>query len=113
MKVIKKDGHILIADRVMVAQTFWRRLIGLLGRKGLGEREGLLLRPCAGVHCMGMRFPIDAVFLDKNNRVIKTANHLAPGFTACQKGAVAVLELKAGLMKEKNIALGDRLIFIE
>ena len=41
---------------------------GLLGRDGLEQGEGLLLRPASSIHTFFMRFPIDAVFLDREPR---------------------------------------------
>src|SRR5437667_363339 len=44
---------------------------GLLGRDRLEPGEGLLLRPASAVHTFFMRFPIDAVFLDRGLVVLR------------------------------------------
>ena len=69
---------------------------GLLGRSELRPGEGLLLRPASAIHTFFMRFPIDAVFLDREWRVVGIADDVAPWRTAARKGAKAVLELPAG-----------------
>ncbi|MEI7880862.1 MAG: DUF192 domain-containing protein, partial [bacterium] len=48
----------------MVADTFWKRSIGLMGKPGLKAGQGLLLSPCGSIHTCFMRFPIDIIFLD-------------------------------------------------
>ena len=62
--VRKEDGTVVCADCV-VADSAWARSKGLLGRASLGEDEGILLRPGSSIHMFFMRFPIDAVFLDR------------------------------------------------
>jgi len=56
-----------------------------------------------------MRFPIDAVFLDRENRVLRIVEHLAPWRVAGCRGAKAVVELPAGEAARVGLAPGDRL----
>ena len=78
LKVINNNG-VLIGDRIEVADTFYSRLKGLLGRTGLEEGQGLLLVPCNSIHCIGMRFAIDAVFMDIDRKVIWIRENMEPG----------------------------------
>src|SRR4051812_50197469 len=71
------DGNV-VCEHCLLAETALARLRGLLGRSGLSSGEGMLLRPAASIHTAFMRFPIDAVFLDRENRVVKVAAELAP-----------------------------------
>ena len=99
-----------VGSRVIWAVGFWSRLRGLLGRLHLAAGEGCFLLPASSVHMMGMLFPIDVVFLDKENRVIKMAPHLSPWFgLAWARGARAVLELPVGTIQKYGIELGERL----
>ena len=100
----------LLADHVEQADTFFSRLLGLLGREALPEGHGLLLSPCAAIHCGGMKFPIDAIFLDGEFKVLRVAQHLARGERAAQKGAKHVLELPAGRAESFGLIAGQRLI---
>jgi len=56
-----------------------------------------------------MRFPIDAVFLDRELRVLRVVENLAPWRVAGCRGAKAVLELPAGEGARVRLAPGDRL----
>jgi uncharacterized protein len=83
---------------------------GLLGRRDLPSGEGILLKPASSVHMAFMRFPIDAVFLDRDLRVVKVASDLQPWRMAGSRGAKAVLEIPAGEAARRGLSVGDRLI---
>ncbi len=59
-----------------------------------------------------MRFPIDALFLDRSGRVVRAAERLRPWvpFVAA-RGAVEVVELRAGTIAQCGTQVGDDLIF--
>lgn len=94
--VVNTNNHLVLADKVMVADTFRLRLKGLLGRKALEAGEGLLLSPCSSIHCFGMKFAIDALFLDQDKKVLALYQWLEPGQRAQASRAKYVLELGAG-----------------
>jgi CheY-like chemotaxis protein len=60
-----------------------------------------------------MRFPIDAVFLDTDFRVVKLVQRLAPWRAASARRAKAVLELPAGECARRGLELDDRLVVLE
>jgi len=92
------------------ADTMWRRMKGLLGRGGLDPSEGLWIEPCNSIHMFFMRFPIDAVFLDKGMQVVRVHEDLRPWRMARGgKFAHSVVELPPGKAAFFNIRVGDRL----
>ena len=97
------------AERCAVAATPFRRMKGLLGRVGLDPGEGLLIRPTSSIHMFFMRFPIDAVFLDRELVVRKIVPTLRPWRIAL-RGAKSVVELPAGEAVRRGVAVGDRLL---
>src|SRR5262245_42763022 len=96
VSVSTREG-ISVARFTRVASSFAARLIGLLNRKSLHRQEGLLLSPGGSIHTLGMRFAIDAVFLDQQLQVLKLVARVRPW-----RGVIAprrtryVLELRAG-----------------
>ena len=99
-----------LGDRVEVADGFWTRLRGLLGRGGLEAGGGLLLTPCRGVHMLGMRFPLDVLLLDGGRRVVGVYRELAPGKRTRLHGeARHALELPAGTIERTGTREGDEL----
>lgn len=92
-----------------IANTFRSRLAGLLGRQSLPDNTGLILERCNAVHTIGMRFPIDVIFLNADRCVMSITSDLKPGrFARCQ-GANAVLECNAGVAASYGLSPGDAL----
>src|ERR671937_3071204 len=85
-----------VCERCVLADTALARMRGLLGRRELPSGEGILLRPASSVHMAFMRFPIDVLFVDGENRVVKIAAGLAPWKVAGARKAKAAVELTAG-----------------
>ena len=81
-----------------MAEDFWSRLRGLLGKKNLGFGEGLLLDPCKAVHSLGMGFSLEVIYLNQQNRVIH-ATILKPNrFSPYISNARQVLEVPLGTL---------------
>ena len=104
-------GKGVVAADVRAAHGVVSRTRGLMFRGNLGDGEALDIRPCGSIHMMFMRFPIDAVFYDRENRVTKVAQHLRPwtGIAMGGKGARGVIEMPAGAAGE--VRPGDLLEF--
>jgi uncharacterized membrane protein (UPF0127 family) len=102
------DGQIL-CDNCVLADTFWRRARGLLGRRSLTPGEGIVLRPEWSIHTFFMRFPIDVVFVDADQVVVKIVPRLRPWRTAVCRGAHEVVELAAGECERLGLQAGNRL----
>jgi hypothetical protein len=83
-----------------------------MGRSRLPETGGLLIPHCSGIHMMFMRFPIDAVFIDKKGVVVKIYRRLLPwiGMVPLVWGADKVAELPAGAVDRHGIKVGDQLL---
>lgn len=103
----REDGRV-VCESVVVADRMGRRLRGLLGRRALPRDQGLLLRPAWSIHTAFMRFPIDAVFLDHDQVVIRIEPGLRPFKTASCRGAREVVELSAGECERRGLSVGDR-----
>src|ERR687894_791859 len=108
--ILKRENGDVVCDRCVVADTPTSRLRGLLGRSELRPGEGLLLRPASAIHTCFMRFPIDAVFLDRDWRVVGISGDVRPWRAASSRGAKAVLELAAGESARLRLAPGDQLV---
>jgi protein-S-isoprenylcysteine O-methyltransferase Ste14/uncharacterized membrane protein (UPF0127 family) len=101
---------LLLADRLRSAHTHWTRLRGLLGTGRLESGQGLWIKPSNQVHMFGMRYAIDVVFLDDENRVLRMAHDLQPNRISPRvAGATSVLELPAGTLARVGLATGIRL----
>lgn len=105
MPWLLRDGDVLAA--VEVAESFSSRLRGLLGRDGLDG--ALLLRPARSVHTIGMRFPIDVAFCDRDLVVLSTTCLRPHRMTAPRRRAKVVVEAQAGAFERWGLRAGDAL----
>src|SRR5438128_4774317 len=87
VRVVAGEGTVVCA-RCEVAERMIPRMRGLLGRDGLGPGEGMLINPAPSVMTFFMRFPIDVVFIDKAQTIVKIAHSLGPWKTAGARKAV-------------------------
>ena len=101
----------VLADQLEVPSTFLGRGVGLMFRRRLEPGLGMWINPCNGIHMMFMRFAIDAVFLDRENRVKKVYPSLPPwwGVVWIEWGAHSVLELAAGSTAAFGLQRGDEI----
>ena len=100
-----RDGDVLAALEMM--ESFRERSVGLLGRDRVDG--ALLLRPARSVHTLGMRFPIDVAFCDRDLVVVRTVR-LRPGrLTRPSLRACCVIEAQAGAFERWQLRPGDRL----
>jgi uncharacterized membrane protein (UPF0127 family)/CheY-like chemotaxis protein len=104
----REDGRI-VCDSVTVADGALRRMRGLLGRRSLRPGEGIVLRPAWSIHTAFMRFPIDVVFLDAEQVVMRVEHALPPFKAASSRGAREIVELAAGECERKGLVPGDRI----
>ena len=56
-----------------------------------------------------MRFPIDAVWVDRELNVLEVSHDISPWRTAACKRAKGVVELAAGEARRGGVVTGDRL----
>jgi hypothetical protein len=88
----RSDGRTIL-DRLLVADGYWSRFVGLQFRRPLPINSGLLLVPCPAIHTCFVRFPLDLIWLDRNGRVVELRRNVAPWRTASgPKGTIAVVE---------------------
>jgi uncharacterized membrane protein (UPF0127 family) len=104
----------LVADKVEIADTWWARFKGLLGRASIGASEGLHIVPCNSIHMFFMRFPIDVAFLDGEGKLVKAVHGIKPWrATRMYLEAHSALELAPGTLSRCGVQEGDRLRFDE
>lgn len=110
--VANKSRWATLGDRILVADWWWQRLRGLLGRPPLQSGQGLLLTPCRAVHMAGMKYPLDVVFLDRDGIVVALYHSLLPRRrTRWHARAHSALELPAGTLAATGTQEGDTLLY--
>lgn len=110
MPVINLTKKTWLATKVRKADNFLTRLVGLLKRKTLGPEEALWLMPSKGIHTIGMKFPIDVIFLNRRNIVQSIIPEMAPyRISGVHFTSYSVLELPNGTIRKSRTEIGDQL----
>jgi len=109
MQIINQSKKTILAEEVLLADTFVKRMVGLLlHNKPLKSGQALILKPCNCVHTFFMRFSIDCLFVDKQKKVIKALHNLLPfRITPLYLSSQLVIELPAGTILSSATQEGD------
>ena len=100
-----------MASKVVKADDYEARSLVLLGRTSMKPEEGLWIVPCPMIHTFFMKFPIDVLFLDAGQKVVRVIENLKPWrVSPWVFAARSVLELAGGALKG-SVQVGDELEF--
>ena len=124
MKITNKIRKTVIANKTEKAGNFLAKGLGLMFRGGIGEDEGLLMefgRPSKNytIWMLGMRFPIDIIFIGEDRKVTDVYSNVPPlSFRPSTwkvykptKPVKWILELRSGRCKGSGTKVGDILDF--
>ncbi|MDD2400921.1 MAG: DUF192 domain-containing protein [Clostridia bacterium] len=112
MNLIITKNNTIIGENIVLADTFWLRLAGLIPKKNLQQGEGLLIRPCRQIHTWFMSFPIDVIFLNKGNQIVHLIPEMKPRkLSPFIKQGLQVLELPSASITVHELKIGDKLVF--
>jgi uncharacterized membrane protein (UPF0127 family) len=109
--VYNKTRETFVATETILADSYLRRLIGLLGKTNRWAQvgRGLWIVPSSGVHTIGMLFPIDLIFLSKEKEVVHVEEYVRPfRISKVSLKAQSVLELPAHTIYRSGTRVGDR-----
>lgn len=107
VKNVTRD--VSLGSDIIIADTSATRRTGLLKHQTLEPGQGLLIVPCEGVHTIGMKFPIDVVFLNKKKKILKIRPDMGKWRMSLCLRAHSVLELPSGMVDKTGTRVGDEL----
>jgi uncharacterized protein len=108
------DRDTVLATNAKLAASFASRFLGLMGRKGVEEGGGLLIKSSSSIHSFWMRFRFDAIYMDNDGRVVKVVREMKPWrMSFGGRGAKHVLELPGGVAERTGTEPGDTLAFAD
>lgn len=99
------EGRVLASAEIAASRRQRRR--GLIGRRNLSG--AMVLAPCSWVHTIGMSFPLDVAYLDRDGVVIKTVQMERSRVGAPVLRARSVVEAERGAFARWGLRVGDRL----
>lgn len=108
MKITNCSKNTVLAHSARIAETLRDRLVGLLDRQSLQAGEALVITRCNSIHMFFMKFAIDAVFIDANNRVVGLVENIKPyRLSPIFFKARQVIELPAGTIEASRTDILD------
>ena len=102
-------NHKITGFNVLFARNFFERAGGLIVHKKINATDAFLIKPCNSVHTLMMRYAIDVVYLDINNRILKICSNMLPNRLSLCLRAKSVFELNAGASTVLGLSVGDLL----
>lgn len=112
MRLVNLDTNEIIAEQVLVANTFWKRLKGLMFTKSLNPGTCLHILPCRSIHTFFMNYAIDVLHLDSNQRIVGIESCIQPKKLGVRiPHTVSVVELEAGSIAQTKTKIGQAVQF--
>ena len=109
VRVVNRTRGSVLAERAELADNYWTRFMGLMGRRELPAGSGLVLKPGGGIHMWFMRIPLDVIHVDKHDHVTHVLRGIKPWrFGPLFVGNKCAVELPAGTANATQI--GDEIV---
>ena len=108
--IVNVTRNAVIASRFKIAQDPWARMKGLLGVRDFPQGEALVITHCQSIHMFFMKFPIDVIFCDRQNKVVGLCERLKPFYLSpiFFKASYAI-ELPSGIIASSKTQVGDQI----
>src|SRR5437763_15952011 len=108
VRVTNRTRGIVLAEHAELADNFWTRFWGLMGRRELPPGSGLVLQPGGGIHMWFMRIPLDVIHVDKQDCVTHVLRGIKPWrFGPLFVGDKRAIELPVGTADSTRV--GDQI----
>lgn len=113
-RVINTTRRTALAEETEFARSPWARFRGLMlrAKRDFGKGRALVIDPCSSIHMFFMRFPIDVLYLDRENRVVRAQQGIRPWRIGplYTRGAKFVIELPEGTIQATGTQVGDQIL---
>jgi len=104
IRVVNRTSEVVLAEQAELADNYWTRFLGLMGRRELPASTGLVLKPGGGIHMWFMRIPLDVIHVDKQDRVTHVLRGIKPWrFGPLFVGGKLAIELPVGASSETQV----------
>jgi len=106
MKIINETKKIVLAENANLADTAFKRIKGLIGRRSLRDGEALIIKPCNSIHTFFMFQKIDVVMTDEFNNIVYLKENVSPfSLIKTKKKAKSTYEFPLNTIKKYNLKI--------
>lgn len=113
MLLVNKATGTVVSANLMTADSFFKRLKGLMFTKELPEQDALHIIPCNEIHTFFMKYSIDVLYLDKDKKIVHIDEEMEPGKIGKKiKNAISVVELPGGRIRLAGLTTGQSVEFM-
>ncbi len=110
MKLVLPHRAEVLAHQVVMATSVWQRLVGLLGQTSWPPDRAMVFAGCNSIHTVGLRFPIDVIFMDRNWKGVALRPAVVPGrLIPPIRGAWGTIEMAEGSIQQSALEIGEQL----
>jgi len=108
-RIIHQPSKKELATNAKLATVMIDRMIGLMFRKKMDGFDALIIEDCKSIHTCFMKYPIDVVFIDRKNKIVKIKNNIKPWrVTPIYFSASKAIEFTSGSVSS-DFKIGDQL----
>jgi uncharacterized protein len=108
VELINQSNGIVIAEKVIPAYSFFKRLKGLMFTSSFPEGYAIHIQPCRSIHTYFMKYEIDVLYLNDEYEIVAAESYVRPGeFGKHHKGTTSVIEIPAGTIHKTKIEPGQ------
>ncbi len=105
MKILNKTKNTILAEDAIEAASWREKVNGLLL---YDTPRTIIFRTHFGIHTFGMKYPIDAIVLNKQKQVVALKKHLKPNRIFLWNPKYSfVIELPTGSIEKSKTHLRD------
>lgn len=111
IEIVNASRSTSIASSARAARSMLARARGLMFVGDLPQNSGLLIDPCSSIHMFFMRIPLDVLYVDRNDVVVRAQRGIRPWRIGPlhTRSAAYVIELPVGTIERSQTQVGDRL----
>ena len=110
LSILNTSKNTVIAQNGVTADTFLSRMTGLLNKKSLPKGEALVITRCKSIHMFFMRFPIDVIFVDKNDHVVGLVQRIKPfQMSPVFFKSQYAIEVSEGVIEQTGTSVDDKI----
>lgn len=96
--------------QIIKAENYLTKLLGLIVYNDLDTDQLMFLKNCGSIHTCFMRFNIDIIMVDNNQKIIKLIKNLKPWrFIFGSFNVKHIYEAKVGFVDNYNLKTDDNL----